>query len=74
MDGLNASDLTKWTASEVANSADIDPHAVRDEGYRRHDAATKKLAKLLRQVEAAKREMELAEVIIRAAHVEMARN
>jgi hypothetical protein len=70
---LNASDLQKMTAREVANLADLDFYAVREEGFRRQSLAEKKLAKLAKQIEAAKREMAEAAIIINAALNEQAR-
>jgi len=70
---LNPTDLQKMTALEVANLADIDVFAVRDEGFRRQTVAEKKLAKLTKQIEAAKREMAEAANIISAAFAEQAR-
>jgi hypothetical protein len=73
MTSLNAADLQKMTSYEVANLADLDPWTVRDEGFRRQAAAEKKLAKLAKQIEAAKREMTEAARIINAALSEQAR-
>lgn len=70
MTSLNAADLQKMTAREVANLADLDFYAVRDEGFRRQAAAEKKLAKLRKQMEAAQREMAEAGQIINAAFAE----
>lgn len=73
MDSLNASDLQKMTATEVANLADIDVYAVRSEGFRRQTAAEKKIAKLQKQLAAAQREMAEAGVIIQSAFAELAK-
>ncbi len=70
---LNASDLQKYTAREVARLADVDVYAVRSEGERRQSVAEKKLARLTKQIEAAKREMAESHMIINAAHREMDR-
>ena len=67
---LNAADLAKYTAAEVASLADVDFYAVRDEGFRRQTAAEKKLAKLQKQLAAAQREMAEAAAIIEAAFAE----
>ena len=67
MTSLNAADLQTYSASQVSSLADLDHYSVRDEGFRRQDAASKKLAKLRKQIAAAEREMADAEVIIRAA-------
>ena len=67
MDNLNANDLMKMKATEVANLADIDFYAVRDEGFRRQAAAEAKLARLAKQVAAAQAEMAAAAAIITAA-------
>lgn len=73
MANLNATDLQKMTAYEVAGLADLDSYAVRDEGFRRQSAAEKKLARLQKQIEAAKREMADAGKIIEAAFRELER-
>ena len=72
MDNLNAADLQKMTANEVAGLADLDFYAVRDEGFRRQAAAEKKIAKLQRQMAAAQAEMAAAGKIISAALAEQA--
>lgn len=72
MDNLNANDLQKMTANEVANLADIDVYAVREEGFRRQTAAEKKIARLQKQLAAAQREMAEAGVIITSALKELA--
>ena len=72
MDNLNAADLQKMTANEVAGLADLDFYAVRDEGFRRQAAAEKKIAKLQRQMAAAQAEMAAAGMIISAALAEQA--
>lgn len=73
IDCLNAEDLRKMKATEVANLADIDFYAVRDEGFRRQAAAEAKLARLAKQVAAAQVEMAAAAVIITAALAEQDR-
>lgn len=73
MENLNAADLQKMAAREVANLADLDVYAVRAEGFRRQTAAEKKIAKLQKQLAAAQREMSDAGIIINAAFQEMAR-
>lgn len=73
MTNLNPTDLQKMSAYEVAGLADLDAYAVRDEGFRRQAAAEKKLARLQRQIEAAKREMGDAGKIIEAAFLELGR-
>lgn len=70
---LNPADLAKMTAFEVADLADLDHHAVRDEGFRRQAIAEKKLAKLQKQMEAASKEMAEAGRIIQAAIKESAK-
>lgn len=72
-DKLNATDLQTYTAAQVANLADVDFYAVRNEGFRRQTAAEKKLAKLRKQIEAAEREMKEAGMIIEAAFNEQQR-
>lgn len=67
---LCASDLTKMKAREVADLADVDFHAVRDEGFRRQHLAEKKLAKARKALESAQNEMKAAEAIILAAFAE----
>ena len=54
---LNARDLQTYTAAQVASLADVDVYSVRDEGARRQAAAEKKLARALKQVATAKREL-----------------
>lgn len=73
MTNLNATDLQKMTAAEVAGLADLDFYAVRDEGFRRQAAAEAKLAKLRKQLAAAEREMSEAGSIITAAFNEQQR-
>lgn len=70
---LNPSDLQKMTASEVADLADLDFYAVRDEGFRRQALAEKKLVKLERQLAAVRRQMNDAAVIIQSALSEQQR-
>ena len=70
---LNATDLQAYTAFQVASLVDVDVYAVRAEGQRRQDAAAKKLARLAKQIEAAKREMAAGEIILKAAFAELAR-
>jgi hypothetical protein len=70
MTNLNAADLQKMTAREVANLADLDHYSVRDEGFRRQTEAEKKIAKLMKQLEKAQAEQEAARVIIEAAYAE----
>lgn len=67
MANLNPADLQTYTAAQVASLADVDVYAVRDEGFRRQTAAEKKLARALKAVEAAKREMAESAIIITAA-------
>ncbi len=64
---LNAADLQKMTAREVSNLADLDFYAVRDEGFRRQAIAEAKVARLQKQIEKARKEMEEACQIITAA-------
>ena len=72
MTDLNPTDLAHMATWEVANLADLDPYAVRDEGFRRQAAAEKKLARLQKQIEAAKAEMAGAAIVINAALRELA--
>lgn len=72
MTDLNPADLAKMTATEVANLADLDAYAVRAEGFRRQDAAEKKIAKLQAQLAKAQAEMRSAGMIIEAAFKELA--
>ena len=65
---LNPEELKTYSAAEVANLADMDKYAVRDEGHRRQEIAEKKLAKLRKQIEAAQKEMADAQAIITAAN------
>ena len=67
MTNLNPTDLQKMTANEVANLADLDFYAVRDEGFRRQDIAEAKVARLQKQIAKARAEMSEAAVIITAA-------
>jgi len=67
MTNLNPTDLQKMTASEVANLADLDFHAVRDEGFRRQANAEAKVARLQKQLARAQSEMAEAATIIHAA-------
>jgi len=73
MRSLNPADLIKMTAYEVANLADIDVYAVRDEGFRRQTVVEKKLMKLQKQMAAAMIEMAQAQEIITAAFKEQNR-
>lgn len=73
MTGLNANDLQKMTASEVAGLADLDFYAVRDEGFRRQALAEAKLAKLRKQIANTEREMAEAGAIITSALAEQRR-
>jgi hypothetical protein len=68
---LSAADLAAYTAQQVASLADVDVYAVRAEGERRQNAAEKKIASLMKQLEAARRMMADGEVILNAAHREM---
>ncbi len=68
---LNATDLQSYTATQVASLADIDVYAVRAEGERRQNAAEKKIAKLMKQLEAARREMNDGATILQAAFNQM---
>ena len=69
---FNATDLMNMKATEVANLADIDFYAVRDEGFRRQTAAEAKIAKLQKQMAKAQAEMREAAAIIEAAFREQA--
>lgn len=70
MTSLNANDLMKMKATEVADLADVDFYAVRDEGFRRQTAAEAKIAKLQKQIAKAQAEMAEAALIITAALTE----
>jgi len=65
-DFLNADDLKTYTAYQVATLAGIDCHAVIEEGIRRQNAAEKKIARLRKQMEAARAELEGAVEILTA--------
>lgn len=67
---LNPADLKHYSAAEVAQLADLDKWAVRDEGHRRQYLAEKKLAKLRGQIEIAQRELAEAAQIITAANAQ----
>jgi hypothetical protein len=67
MINLNATDLQKMSAREVAGLADLDFYSVRDEGYRRQTAAERKITRLRKQLAAAQQEMDEAAQIIEAA-------
>ena len=73
MTNLNAADLQKMTAVEVAGLSDLDFYSVRDEGFRRQAMAEAKLAKLRKQIANAEREMSEAGLIINAALAEQRR-
>ena len=73
MNTLIASDLRTYTAQQVASLADSDAYAVRSEGERRQNEATKKIARLLKQIDAARRELADGEVILLAAFAELRR-
>ena len=64
---LNASDLATYTAARVASLADVDAYAVRDEGFRRQTAAEKRIARLTKQLAAARHELDISQGIIVAA-------
>lgn len=70
---LNSTDLMTYTADQVASLADVDVFAVRDEGFRRQAAAEKKIARLTKQIEAARREMAESHIIIEAAFRQQAK-
>lgn len=67
MTNLNPTDLQKMKATEVANLADLDFYAVRDEGFRRQSLAEAKIARLQKQIAKAQAEMTEAAQIINAA-------
>ncbi len=73
MTNLNANDLQKMSAAEVAGLADLDFYAVRDEGFRRQAVAEAKLAKLRKQITNAEREISEAANIINTALLEQRR-
>lgn len=66
-EALNPADIAKWTAYELENSIHIDRFAVRDEAFRRSEAAAKKITKLKKQLAAAEREFRDAERVFNAA-------
>ena len=70
---LNASDLQTYTAQQVASLADVDRWEVKAEGFRRQTAAERKIARLTKQLEAARKELAESAVIIQAALAEEAR-
>lgn len=70
---LNAADLKTYKAAEVMNLADVDAHAVRDEGFRRQAAAEAKIAKLEKQLAAAKADLAASHRIITSALAELAK-
>lgn len=67
---LDPTELKTYSAAEVANLADMDKYAVRDEGHRRQEIAEKKLAKLRKQIEAAQKELAEAQLIMTAANAQ----
>ena len=69
MTNLNPADLATYTAQQVASLADLDRWAVKDEGFRRQNAAERKIARLTKQIESARREMAESALIIQAALV-----
>lgn len=66
-DSLSPEDLRKYAWHEVANLADIDRWAVRDEGERRQAAAEKRIESLKRQMAKAEQQRKDAREIILAA-------
>jgi hypothetical protein len=70
---LNASDLQTYTAQQVASLADVDRWEVKAEGFRRQAAAERKIARLTKQIEAARKELAESAIIIQAAFAEEAR-
>lgn len=73
MTNLSADDLKKMASHEVSSLADLDAHAVREEGFRRQAVAEKKISRLQRQLLAAQREMADASTIIQSAFAELAK-
>lgn len=67
MTNLNPADLQKMPAYEVANLADLDFHAVRDEGFRRQAIAEAKIQRAQNQIAKAQADMRAAAMIITAA-------
>lgn len=67
---LNPSDLAKYSAQEVTSLADVDMYAVRDEGYRRHAVAVRKLTSLQKQMAKVQSAIAEAEMIVAAADKE----
>lgn len=70
---LNPADLAAYTAQQVANLVDVDAYAVRDEGFRRQEAAMKKISRLKKQMAKAQKELAESGRIIEAALAEQKR-
>ncbi len=64
---LNPADLMKLTNGEVRGLADIDCWAVRNEGFRRHEIAAKKIIRLEKALHKARLEAAEAELIVKAS-------
>lgn len=59
-EGLNPADLAKYSFYELDQVIHIDWHAVRDEAIRRADKASKKIARLRKQLADAETELRRA--------------
>jgi aminoglycoside phosphotransferase (APT) family kinase protein len=70
---LNSADLATYTAQQVASLADVDRWAVKSEGFRRQTAAERKIARLTKQLKAARKELAESASIIEAAFAEEGR-
>ena len=70
---MTSTEIQKLNAYECIGMADLDAHLVRDEGFRRQTVAEKKLARLMKQVAAAKKEMAEAGMIAAAGMAELAK-
>jgi hypothetical protein len=70
---MTSSEMQTLTAYECIGMADLEPHMVRDEGFRRQEIAMRKLAKLQKQVDAAKKTLAEAGMIAAAGMAEMAK-
>jgi hypothetical protein len=70
---MTSTEMQSLTTYECIGMADLEPHMVRDEGFRRQEIAMKKLAKLQKQVEAAKKALAEAGMIAAAGMAEIAK-
>lgn len=77
---LSQTDLMTYSAKQVASLADVDAHAVRDEGFRRQDVyqdeverIEAQIARLKLKLESARAKRDGAQTIIEAAFAELAK-